>query len=184
MRQIINGLILLSLILSASRLNAQTTADPALLAEIAKIKAIDNHAHPLRYVGEGEKADDEYDALPLDTIEQFQSPVRLNPTNPEFIAAWHTLYGYRYNDMNEAHLRELDSLKLSVMRARGDAYPAWVLDQLSIETMLANRVAMGRGLIAPRFRWVAFDDALLFPLSNEAAKKSNPDYRGDRKSVV
>jgi predicted TIM-barrel fold metal-dependent hydrolase len=44
--------------------------------------------------------------------------------------------------------------------------------------MFANRVVMGRGLAAPRFRWVAFDDALIFPLSNEAAKRSNPDYRG------
>src|SRR5207244_7960094 len=42
----------------------------------------------------------------------------------------------------------------------------------------ANRVAMGRGLTAPRFRWVSFDDALLFPLSNEAAKRANVDYKG------
>jgi len=37
---------------------------------------------------------------------------------------------------------------------------------------------MGRGLVAPGFRWVSFVDALIFPLSNEAAKRSNPDYRG------
>ena len=43
--------------------------------------------------------------------------------------------------------------------------------------MFANRVAMGRGLTAPRFRWVAFDDALIFPLNNEAAKRSNRDYK-------
>ncbi|MDQ2855044.1 MAG: amidohydrolase, partial [Acidobacteriota bacterium] len=46
---------------------AQTAADPALAAEIAKIKAIDNHAHPLKIVAAGEKADDEFDALPLDS---------------------------------------------------------------------------------------------------------------------
>jgi predicted TIM-barrel fold metal-dependent hydrolase len=68
--------------------------------------------------------------------------------------------------------------KLRVMNERRDSFPAWVLDQLNIETMFANRVAMGRGLAAPRFRWVAFDDALIFPLNNEAAKRSNPDYRG------
>ena len=50
-----------------------------LLAEIYKIKAIDNHAHPLKYVAEGEKPDDEFDALPLDAIELFPLPVRLNP---------------------------------------------------------------------------------------------------------
>jgi hypothetical protein len=53
-----------------------------------------------------------------------------------------------------------------------------VLDQLNIETMFANRVAMGAGLASPRFRWVSFVDALLFPLSNETAKKSNRDYAG------
>ena len=59
---------------------------------------------------------------------------------------------------------------------RGDKFPAWVLDQLNIETMFANRVAMGRGLTSPRFRWVAFDDALIFPLNNDAAKRFNRDY--------
>jgi predicted TIM-barrel fold metal-dependent hydrolase len=44
--------------------------------------------------------------------------------------------------------------------------------------MFANRVAMGRGLANPRFRWVSFVDALIFPLSNSAAKRSDPDYRG------
>lgn len=157
---------------------AQVAVDRDLLAEISKIKAIDNHAHPLKYVASGEKPDDEFDALPLDAIMAFPLPVRLSPTNPEFIRAWHDLYGYSHNDMSEAHVRELMAAKQRVLRDRGETFPAWVLDQLNIETMFANRVAMGRGLSAPRFRWVAFDDALIFPLNNEAAKRSNPDYRG------
>jgi hypothetical protein len=44
--------------------------------------------------------------------------------------------------------------------------------------MFANRIAMGRGLAAPRFRWVPFDDPLIFPLSNEAQKRFNQDYKG------
>ena len=159
------------------RILAQTVADPSLLAEISKIKAIDNHAHPLKYVAEGEKADGEFDALPLDVIEAFPLPVRLSPSNPEFIRAWHDLYGYNHKDMNNAHVAELLKTKQRVMRERGDGFPAWVLDQLNIETMFANRVAMGRGLTAPRFRWVAFDDALIFPLNNEAAKRANRDYK-------
>jgi hypothetical protein len=51
------------------------------------------------------------------------------------------------------------------------------LDRIGIETMLANRVAMGRGLEAPRFRWVPFVDALMFPLNNRAMASQNPDYR-------
>src|SRR5438132_6997405 len=90
---------------------AQTGIDRDLLAEINKIKAIDNHAHPLRYVAEGEKPDDEYDALPLDSIDPFPLPVRLNPTNHEFIQAWAKFYGYTHDDMFDAHVRELLGLK-------------------------------------------------------------------------
>jgi predicted TIM-barrel fold metal-dependent hydrolase len=156
---------------------AQTTADPQLAAEIAKIKAIDNHAHPLRFVAEGDKPDDEYDALPLEGLEPFAMPPRLNPANPEYIGAWRSLFGYKHDDMSEAHLKELMAAKQRVMRERGDGYPAWVLDQLGIETMFANRVAMGRGLTAPRYRWVSFVDALMVPLNNEAPRRSSPDYR-------
>src|SRR5713101_8870216 len=128
---------------------AQTIADPSLLAEISKIKAIDNHAHPLKYVSEGEKPDDEFDALPLDAIEAFPLPLRLSLTNPEFIRAWHDLFGYGYSDMSEAHVAELLKIKQRVTLERGDRFPAWVLDQLNIETMFANSVAMGRGLATP-----------------------------------
>jgi len=34
--------------------------------------------------------------------------------------------------------------KQSVKQREGDSFPSWVLDQLGIEYMLANRVAMGR----------------------------------------
>ncbi len=157
---------------------AQTTADAQLVAAIAKIKAIDNHAHPLRYVAPGEKPDDEFDALPLEAIGPIPLPVRLSPSNTEFIGAWRELYGYKHDDMDEAHVAELLQTKQRVAREQGDKFPTWVLDQLGIQTMFANRVAMGRGLPPPRFRFVSFVDPLIFPLSNEAAKRSNPDYRG------
>jgi hypothetical protein len=156
----------------------QSTADPQLLAEINKIKAIDNHAHPLKYVAEGEKPDDEYDALPLDAIDPFPLPVRLSPENAEFINAWKHFYNYSYTDMLQPHTDELLAAKKKLFHQQGQNFPNWVLDQLNIETMFSNRVAMGRGLSSPRFRWVSFVDALLFPLSNETAKKSNPDYAG------
>src|SRR6185503_2429184 len=170
--------VLLFTVIALVETRAQTTADPQLVSAIAKIKAIDNHAHPLRYVAPGEKPDDEFDALPLDAIGPIPLPVRLNPGNLEFIQAWRDLYGYKHDDMSEAHVRELLQTKQRVQTEQGDRFPVWALDQLGIETMFANRVAMGRGLAAPHFRWVSFVDALLFPLSNEAARKSNPDYRG------
>src|SRR6185295_19869743 len=168
----------LALIAHCANVPAQTSADSQLVAAIAKIKAIDNHAHPLRYVAPGEKPDDEFDALPLDAIGPIPLPVRLNPGNLEFVQAWRELYGYKHDDMSEAHVRELLQTKQRIATEQGDKFPVWALDQLGIETMFANRVAMGRGLVSPRFRWVSFVDPLLFPLSNEAAKKSSPDYRG------
>src|SRR5712692_7567668 len=125
------AIVMIFLASGSMRVSAQTIADPSLLAEISKIKAIDNHAHPLKYVAEGEKPDDEFDALPLDAIEAFHLPVRLSPTNPEFIRAWHDLYGYAYKDMSEAHVAQLLKAKQGVMLERGDRFPAWVLDQLN-----------------------------------------------------
>jgi predicted TIM-barrel fold metal-dependent hydrolase len=177
MRKLSVAMIAVIALAGFARVPAQTVADSSLLAEIMKIKAIDNHAHPLKYVAEGEKPDTEFDALPLDAIEQVPLPVRLSPANEEFIGAWRDLYDYRHRDMSAAHVAELMKMKQQIARERGDAFPNWVLDQLNIETMFANRVAMGRGLSAPRFRWVPFDDALIFPLNNEAAKRSNADYK-------
>ena len=41
--------------------------------------------------------------------------------------------------------------------------------------MLANRVAMGTGVQPPRFRWVPYVDALLFPLDNSGLAAATPD---------
>lgn len=171
-------ILLLGLGVLPAQVSGQSGVDLDLLSDISKIKAIDNHAHPLKYIAPGEKADDEYDALPLETIPPFPFPVRLMPTNLEFVRAWRDLYRYSHDDMSEAHVRELLSAKQKLLSERGESFPNWILDQLNIETMLANRVAMGKGLTTPRFRWVSFADAFLFPLSNEAAKRSNPDYKG------
>ncbi len=142
--------LLFCICLVSFHIEAQTRVDTDLLNEISRIKAIDNHAHPLKYVAVGEKPDDEFDALPLDALDPFPLPLRLNPTNPEFIGAWRALYRYAQNDMSEAHMRELLAAKQRVLKERGDSFPAWVLDQLNIETMFANRVAMGRGLCQSR----------------------------------
>lgn len=156
------------------RIEAQLSPDQSLLTEIAKIKAIDNHAHPLQVVSAGQADNDE---TYVSTLEPLDIPARIRPNNPEYILAWRSLYSYKHTDMADHHVRGLMQAKELVMRQQGDAYPLWVLDQLGIEIMLANRVAMGRGLSAPRFRWVPFADPLMYPLNNERASKLNPDYR-------
>jgi len=154
-------------------LHAQSP-DPQLLAEIQKIKAIDNHSHPPRVVSPGEK-DDEFDALPCDPLEPSDPTTLSRPENPQYLAAWKALYGYAYNDAKPEHLQELLAAKKKVRQEQGDNFPNWVLDQLGIETELANRVAMGRGLQPPRFRWVPFDDALMYPLKNGSVARETPD---------
>src|SRR6266853_2064253 len=124
-------IVLALLLIGPLAISAQTSADPELLTEINNIKALDNHAHPLRHVAEGEKPDDEYDALPLDAIGLFPLPVRTAPTNPEFIRAWKQLYSYNYNDMSESHVQELLAVKKRVLSQQGQNFPAWVLDQLN-----------------------------------------------------
>lgn len=150
--------------------------DPRLLAAIRGIRAIDNHSHPPALVTPGER-DDEFDALPCDPLEPTQPALSSRPDNPRFLAAWKALFGYPYNDADSNHLRVLLAAKQRVKAAQGDRYPAWVLDKLGVETELANRVAIGRGLGAPRFRWVPFVDALLFPLDNSALAAYTPDRK-------
>ena len=152
------------------------TADPALLAEINKIKAIDHHSHPPRLVAEGE-TDDDYDALPCGPLEPTVPTLAGRPENPQFLAAWKALYGYKYDDMSQAHVRELMAAKQQVRKQQGDRFPEWVLDQSGIEAQLANRVAMGRGLKPPRFLWVPFADPLMLPLDNQNLAAESPDRK-------
>jgi uncharacterized protein len=135
--------------------------DPQLGAEIAKIQAIDNHAHPVRPVSPGEKPDDEYDALPVETLEPQSDPVRNRPGAPELL---------------DAHRHVFNGDKARAAKTYGQDYAVRVLDQLNIETMFANRVAVGPGLPSPRFLWVPFADALMYPLPT-AAIAHNPDQK-------
>jgi predicted TIM-barrel fold metal-dependent hydrolase len=156
---------------------AMAQVDPAVAAVIEHTKAIDNHAHPLKYVADGQPRDEDYDQLPCDTMEQGPGPGRTRIENPEWIGVWRALYGYQYNDASPEHIKELVAAKERTKREHGADYPAWVLDKMGIETMFANRVAMGPGLAPPRFRWVPFADALILPLNNDGGKRHNPDYK-------
>src|SRR6476619_879739 len=122
MKTFVVVMVLSALVAVPRNISSQTIGYPQLAAAISKIKAIDNHAHPLRYVAAGEKPDDEFDALPLEAIAAFPLTVRLSPANQEFIRAWHDLYRYSHNDMSEAHIRELMAAKQRVLNERGDSF--------------------------------------------------------------
>src|ERR1700693_3840080 len=150
-------------LLIAALLLSGCARTPEIAAEIQHIRAIDNHAHPVRAVAGGEQ-DREFDALPVDNMEPSSDPMYLRPGDPGVIAASRALYG-------------APTKKQSTMQDKGDAYPAWVLDQMGVDAMLANRVAMGRGIQPPRFLWVPFADALMFPLNNSMLAQKNSDRK-------
>jgi uncharacterized protein len=146
-------LLLVPMILLAACADRPQAVDPQLFSEIAGIKAVDNHAHPVRPTGAGEKPDSEYDALPVESLEAESDPVRTRPGSPVLL---------------EAHRAIFSGDKAGAQKQYGQDYAVRVLDQLNIETMLANRVALGPGLPSPRFRWVPFADALMYPLPTDA----------------
>jgi predicted TIM-barrel fold metal-dependent hydrolase len=147
------ALLLPAALLLATCSRQQPAVDPQLAAEIANIKAIDNHAHPVLAA----PGDREFDALPVDNMEPQSDPVALRT------GAFKTPF--------------TAESKAAAKREHGDQYPAWVLDQMGVETMLANRVAMGNSVQPPRFRWVPYADALIFPLDNAHLAAKNSDRK-------
>ncbi|MDB4888334.1 MAG: amidohydrolase [Gemmatimonadetes bacterium] len=170
MRVVITAILMLS---AAPTMRAQSPVDSSLAAYIARIRAVDNHTH----VNSLAPVDSESDALPLDGLPAFPLPDRLRSDSPAWIAAYRALYGYRYDDLSASHMNELRAMMKSVMREQGNRFPEWVLDRIGTEVMFANRIAMGPGLAAPRFRWVSYVDALMLPLSTRSERAASPDYR-------
>lgn len=137
--------------------------------EIAAIKVFDNHGHP------GLPDDTDVDAMSIPSDSSL--PFRLRDGNPEFVAAAHALFGYRYADFSPEHIASLVKEKQRLRQSLGDAYFSHILDQVGIETAVANRVSMPSYLQPARFRWVFFVDAFLFPLNNRQLASKNPDLQ-------
>jgi predicted TIM-barrel fold metal-dependent hydrolase len=171
------ALLAVALLLAACGRAPQTAADAGLAAEIAGIRAIDNHAHPARLTAAGEPPDRDFDALPVDNMEPQSDPLGLRPGAQGMLDAWHTLYGFTGIYLAGDRLKDAQARKQRVQQAKGEAYPSWVLDQMGVAVMLANRVTMGPGIQPPRFRWVPYADALIFPLDNSRLAAENSDRK-------
>lgn len=171
------AVVVCSLVILPPAARAQSQPDSGLVAYIASIRAIDNHAHPMRPVQQGAPADTEFDALPLDGIPPFPMPWRLRTENPEWRVAQSAVFDIPNAGSDSAFHTTLHARRAAELRLRGDGYPAWVLDRAGIDVMFANRIAIGPGLTPPRFRWVAFDDALMLPLDTRAEAAHTPDTR-------
>src|SRR5437899_8098327 len=90
-----------SLLLAACSPQPQAAIDPQLAGEIADIKAIDNHAHPV-LAAEGDR---EFDALPVESLEAQSDPVSLRAG------------AFRAPFTAES--------KAAAKKQHGDQYPAW-----------------------------------------------------------
>lgn len=173
-RQLISLAAVSGLLLVASPSVSQQI-DPAIAEQIAAVWAIDNHAHPVLALPLG-TTDRGFDALPVYSLDLQSDPVALRPDFPLLGAAWKDLYGFETPPPLDADgIKGLNNARARVKEQQGQHYPEWVLDKAKIATMLANRVAMGRGVQPPRFRWVPFVDALLFPLDNSGMAAVSPD---------
>src|SRR5439155_10645079 len=93
-------------------------------------------------------------------------PVNLRPGAPAALDAARALYATTDRQVKQRLLKE-----------KGEQYPSWVLDQMGVETMLANRVEMGASIQPPRFRWVPYADALMYPLDTAKLAERNSDRK-------
>ena len=150
-------------------------ADQDLQTYVDTLPAIDSHAHPMAAVAAGAPADTDFDALPLDSLQPFDLPLALRANNPAYQDAQRSLYGIGGGDSGSPQAHVFGQARAGAMQQRGDRFPEWVLDQLHIDVMLANRIAMGAGLTSPRFRWVSFADPLMLPLDIRGEAERTPD---------
>ena len=172
--------LLLSAFLAVVLAHAQDNSvtrdiDPELRRLIDSTPAFDNHAHPV-LAPSADASDRNFDALPVDNMAPQTDPVAWRADNPQLTAAWRSLWGFKgEGPLNAKSMADLQAARTRVKQREQSNYPAWVLKQAGIETMLANRVEMGTGVAPPRFRWVPYIDALLFPLDNSGLAAGTPD---------
>jgi predicted TIM-barrel fold metal-dependent hydrolase len=149
--------------------------DPELARIIAAAPAIDNHAHPV-LPPPNLATDRGFDALPVDHMEPQTDPAAWRPDNLQLGDAWKALWRFaEAPPLSADALKRLNGSREKIRAQQGERYDQWVLDQAHIGTMLANRVALGPGVQPPRFRWVPYIDALVFPLDNSGVAAANPD---------
>ena len=138
-----------------------------LLQQIRQIPIFDDHGHP------GFAEDTDVDAM---ASSPSHPPLRFQSDNPELIDASKALFDYPYTDNNPDHLKWLVAKKAELRHTYpGYQYFDRILDQLNVQTMMANRVAMGDYLDPKRFHWVFFVDSFLFPLDNSDLTARNID---------
>jgi uncharacterized protein len=159
--------------------------DAEIAGYVNSIRAIDNHAH---VTGLDLEQDRGFDQLRCDELAPSSG---LGPANLRFgadqRAAYQSLFGFDAKTGDDAEIKKVIEMEGAARREHGAEFYAWVMEKAGIEAVLANRTAMTPEMKAPQVRWVAYEDALLFPLDNSVAKAVNPDRRvffGDAEKLL
>jgi hypothetical protein len=145
---------------------AQDAVDAKLLADIGRIRAVDNHMHgdPVDAARAARWKEDN----PLGTP-RYPDVVGLQRTNPEWRSAWFALYGYNYPDADLPHLKGLLATKRETLARAGANWPGIVLNAAGVDIALLNTVKPGAGQTSGRFRWVPYADPLLRPFAGDTS---------------
>jgi uncharacterized protein len=170
-------LLLSATLLFAPLLLAQSpTPDGELMGYINSIAAIDDHAHVTALDRAGDKGYDQLrcDELPGGDGGLLPAMLRFGPDKQ---AVFETLYGFHAKDGSDAEMKDVDNLRNSALHKFGPDSYKMVLQSAGVGFVLANRTEMPAELRTEQFRWVPYEDALLFPLDNSALKTSNPDRK-------
>jgi hypothetical protein len=146
------------------------------MAAINAVQAVDNHAH---VVAPDFEHDTDFDALRCDALPATATwPLANTRFGPDLQAAWKALYGLTADSTSAENLARWQAAQEAARSRLGAGYFDWVAQQAGIDVIFANRVTMARELGPKHFRWVPYDDALLFPLNNATQKAENPDRKG------
>ena len=124
--------------------NHQLRPDAALLDEINRIQAIDNHSHPPALDNAGQP-DDDFDALPCDPLDPTEANTMTRPENPQYLAAWKALWGYSYDDRSDAHVKELVEAKNRMRQEQGDHCNTLVVEDSLVALSPVADVGLGLG---------------------------------------
>jgi len=156
------ALLLVPGLFVAGAAHGESEVDAGIFAEIAGIRAIDDHSHGTPATPPADDPRDPIGSAP------FAYPLRLRVDSPEYAEAWTALWGPAPAGADRA--RAALRAKWQVRREKAEAYPGWVLDQAGIELVIINADRLGSGQAPPRFRWAPLADELLFPVQNENSR--------------
>ncbi len=145
------------------------SADRGLLAELAKVKAVDAHSHLLinRVEPAGKALAQQRNAAEL--------PLRLRGVGPEWARAWKLLYKVNVPDTSEKHMAALQQARELLVEDLGDEFSNRMLDQANIEmAIVSGEPLTGKGMA--RFRFVPRADVFLRPFAQDSAEALKPFF--------